>query len=89
MGKVRAMLDHRGTQLKTAGPSTPVEILGLGGVPDAGDTLNTVTDEKELRALIDFYSYEHGASVMTKMQPFMQRTMGQLNPAMMSGHHEH
>jgi translation initiation factor IF-2 len=36
-GRVRALIDDQGKQIKTAGPSTPVEVLGLGGVPMAGD----------------------------------------------------
>jgi translation initiation factor IF-2 len=45
-GKVRAMFDDRGSQLETAPPSTPVEILGLEGIPQAGDTLLVVEREK-------------------------------------------
>jgi translation initiation factor IF-2 len=45
-GKVRAMFDDRGNQLETAPPSTPVEILGLEGIPQAGDTLLAVDREK-------------------------------------------
>jgi translation initiation factor IF-2 len=53
LGKVRAMLDDRGASIEEAGPSTPVELLGLGGVPDAGDTLNAVADDKAARTLAD------------------------------------
>jgi len=52
-GKVRAMLDDRGKQLAEAGPSTPVEILGLDGVPEAGDTFNAVADEKLVKQLVE------------------------------------
>jgi translation initiation factor IF-2 len=52
-GKVRAMLDDKGRQLSEAGPSTPVEVLGLDGVPEAGDTLRAVTDEKAAKALVE------------------------------------
>ncbi|MFV0437576.1 MAG: translation initiation factor IF-2 [Desulfopila sp.] len=45
-GKVRAMLDDRGRAIKTAGPSIPVEVQGLSGVPQAGDEFVVVTDEK-------------------------------------------
>jgi translation initiation factor IF-2 len=48
-GKIRAMLNDKGQQLKEAGPSTPVEILGLTGVPDAGDELIALTDEKSAK----------------------------------------
>ncbi len=45
-GRIRAMFDETGRQLKEAGPSTPVEILGLSGVPNAGDELVVAKDEK-------------------------------------------
>jgi translation initiation factor IF-2 len=45
-GKVRAMLNDRGAQLETAGPSIPVEVIGLSGVPMAGDELVVVEDDK-------------------------------------------
>ncbi|WP_136797865.1 translation initiation factor IF-2 [Desulfosediminicola ganghwensis] len=45
-GKVRAMFDDRGRTIKTAGPSIPVEVQGLSGVPQAGDEFVVVTDEK-------------------------------------------
>lgn len=48
-GKVRAMIDDKGRKLKTAGPSTPVEILGLNGVPNAGEIMVAMDNEKEAR----------------------------------------
>jgi translation initiation factor IF-2 len=54
IGRVRAMADHNGVQLTTAGPSTAVEIIGLGGVPMAGDKFNVVQDEKTAREAADF-----------------------------------
>jgi translation initiation factor IF-2 len=50
-GKVRALIDDKGAQVREAGPSTPVEILGLGGVPEAGEQLNAVTDERASKTL--------------------------------------
>ncbi len=44
-GRVRAMIDDRGKRIEEAGPSMPVEILGLSGLPEAGDTLTVVKDE--------------------------------------------
>lgn len=48
-GKVRAMLDYQGKQIKKAGPSTPVEILGLNGVPQPGEAFTRVENEKIAR----------------------------------------
>ncbi|MFO8082702.1 MAG: translation initiation factor IF-2 [Desulfobacterales bacterium] len=48
-GKIRAMLNDRGQLVDTAGPSTPVEILGLTGVPEAGDELVALSDEKDAK----------------------------------------
>jgi len=45
-GRVRTMLDDRGGRVETAGPSCPVEVTGLTGVPEAGDTFHSVEDEK-------------------------------------------
>jgi translation initiation factor IF-2 len=52
-GKVRAMLDDLGNQIKVAGPSTPIELLGLDGVPDAGEMLNVADDEKVAKQVVE------------------------------------
>ena len=52
-GKVRKMTDEDGVELKTAGPASPVEIIGLNDVPEAGDLFRAFDDEKEARALAD------------------------------------
>ncbi|MDD5126766.1 MAG: translation initiation factor IF-2 [Dehalococcoidales bacterium] len=51
-GRVRAMLNQAGKQVKKAPPATPVEILGLNGVPRAGDTLSAVANEKLAQILV-------------------------------------
>ena len=53
VGRVRAMTDHNGKQLKVAGPSVPVEIIGLAEVPTAGDEFAAVEDERMARELAD------------------------------------
>lgn len=50
-GKVRAMFDDKGNNLKEAGPSTPVSILGLDGAPQAGDKFNVFEDEREAKQI--------------------------------------
>lgn len=52
-GKVRRMTDENGNELKTAGPSRPVEIIGLNDVPEAGDIFRSYENEKEARAVAD------------------------------------
>ena len=53
-GRVRALLDDHGTQMKAAGPSTPVEILGLSGAPSAGDNIVVVADEARAREISEY-----------------------------------
>ncbi len=53
-GRVRAMLDENGKPIQEAGPSIPVEILGLDGTPEAGDEMTVVTDERKAREIALF-----------------------------------
>lgn len=53
VGKVRAMTDYHGRSIDTAGPSVPVEIMGLDSAPMSGDEFNAVSDEKLARALVE------------------------------------
>ena len=50
-GRVKAMTDHRGKKMKQAGPSTPVQVLGLTGAPQAGDKIQVMESEREAREL--------------------------------------
>ena len=52
-GKLRAMLGDKGQNISEAPPSTPVELLGLDGVPEAGEIFNVVADEKSAKALVE------------------------------------
>lgn len=54
-GKVRAMLDHNGERLKQAKPSTPVEILGLNGVPSAGEVFLATENDKDAKQIAQAY----------------------------------
>ena len=53
IGRIRAMINDKGKKVKSAGPSTPVEIMGLTDVPEAGDTFYEVKDEKMAKHLIE------------------------------------
>ncbi len=53
VGRVRAMTDDKGRKVKSAGPSVPVEITGLGDVPTGGDVFNAVSDERLARELVE------------------------------------
>ena len=58
-GKIRAMIDDQGRRVKEAGPSTPVEILGLSAVPEAGETFVSTETEKDARAFAETYISEN------------------------------
>jgi len=51
-GRVRAMFNEVGKQVRKAGPSTPIEILGVSSVPQAGEIMNTATDERQAQVLV-------------------------------------
>jgi len=53
-GKVRALINDRGERVKEAGPSVPVEVLGLNGTPEAGDVLNVVDTEAQAREIAEY-----------------------------------
>ena len=53
-GRVRALVDDKGEHIKEAGPSVPVEVLGLGSAPEAGDTFDVVKDEARAREITDY-----------------------------------
>ena len=53
-GRVRALINDRGERIKEAGPSVPVEVLGLNGTPEAGDVLNVVETEAQAREIAEY-----------------------------------
>lgn len=67
-GKVRALVDENGATIKEAGPSIPVEILGLNGVPEAGDEFVVVADEKKAREVAEFRQERHKDNLQTAQQ---------------------
>ncbi len=67
-GRVRAMLDENGQPISEAGPSIPVEILGLDGTPDAGDSFVVVESEKRAREIADFRSEKLRSNRLARQQ---------------------
>ncbi len=68
-GRVRAMLDEWGRQLKEAGPSTPAEIMGLNDVPEAGDKFEVANSEKEAREIAERKKEEKESAVSEGRRP--------------------
>ena len=73
VGRVRAMMDDHGKKLKKAGPSVPVEILGLSEVPEGGDTFYVVSDERRARAVVEARKFKqkqekHAASTTVTLE---------------------
>jgi len=73
-GRVRALVDDKGKQVKEAGPSVPVEVLGLAGVPFAGDLLSVVENEQRARE-VSAYRQERANEKRTAMAPASLDTM--------------
>jgi translation initiation factor IF-2 len=67
-GRVRAMLDENGEAIEEAGPSIPVEILGLDGTPDAGDQFAVLENEKRARELADFRQSKQRENKLQRQQ---------------------
>src|SRR2546429_1766296 len=65
-GKVRAMFDDRGNQIDSAPPSTPVEILGLEGIPQAGDTLQAVADRDKAKNISQYRELKAREATLAK-----------------------
>jgi translation initiation factor IF-2 len=65
-GKVRALLNDRGVQVESAGPSIPVEVIGLSGVPMAGDELIALKDEKDAKQVSEHRIQKHRSKELAK-----------------------
>jgi translation initiation factor IF-2 len=77
-GRVRAMFNDLGKRVRKAEPSTPVEILGLDSVPQAGDTLNVVAGEQQARALIQKHQKEKHAGAVSLDNIYDQISAGRV-----------
>ncbi len=82
-GRVRAMTDDRGRQIKKAGPATPLEVLGLAELPAAGDLFYQVTDQRKAQAVAESRRKPSGVPVM--MPGGGARGLDQLQQLMQSG----
>ena len=67
-GKVRAMLNHKGERMRTAGPSTPVELLGLSDVPLAGDRFQAVASDRLARQVAERRSHKMKAAAQSRQR---------------------
>ena len=81
MGRVRAMYDSNGLQIKSAGPSTPVQVLGLSAVPMAGDQVNAVADDKTAKTIAGHRAQKNREKDMLKtknvsLESFLATTPG-------------
>jgi translation initiation factor IF-2 len=82
-GKVRAMFDDRARAIKQAGPATPVEVLGLQGVPEAGDQFQ-VADEAKARHIVEYRQSKHREASLAKTAS-SRLTLDQLHEQLRAG----
>ncbi|MEZ5674131.1 bacterial translation initiation factor 2 (bIF-2) [Thalassovita litoralis] len=85
-GKVRALVDDKGERVAEAGPSVPVEVLGLNGTPEAGDVLNVVETEAQAREIAEYRSNlakekRAAAGAATTLEQLMQKAKDDKNVA--------
>lgn len=71
-GRIRALFDENGKPIESAGPSIPVEVLGLSGVPQAGDDFTIVPDEKRAREVAAFRQTKAREAKLTRMAPKLE-----------------
>ena len=83
-GKVRAMFDDRGQPIKKAGPATPVEVLGLQGVPEAGDQFQ-VADEAKARHIVEYRQSKQREATLAKTASSGRLTLDQLHEQLRAG----
>jgi len=83
-GKVRAMFDDRGQPIKKAAPSTPVEVLGLQGVPEAGDQFQ-VADEAKARHIVEYRQSKQREATLARTASSGRLTLDQLHEQLKAG----
>jgi translation initiation factor IF-2 len=81
-GKVRAMISDRGTQIRKAEPSTPVEVLGLESLPEVGDDFQVVTDTAKAQQIVKFRDLKDREAALAKSS---RLTLEQLHKQMQEG----
>jgi translation initiation factor IF-2 len=81
-GKVRAMQNDRGAQIRKAEPSTPVEVLGLESLPEAGDDFQVVTDTAKAKQIVNFRDQKAREAALAKSS---RLTLEQLHKQMQAG----
>jgi len=81
-GKVRAMQNDRGAQVRKAGPSMPVEVLGLESLPEAGDDFQVVTDTAKAKQIVNFRDQKQREAALAKSSRI---TLEQLHQQMKAG----
>jgi translation initiation factor IF-2 len=82
-GRLRAMFDHRGRKLRKASPSTPVAVMGLNDVPQAGDLFQVVPSEREARAIVQAHAQVASDTVEAQKSAF---TLEQFFDRVQAGH---
>lgn len=77
-GKVRAMINDKGVSLDEVGPSMPVEVLGLGGTPEAGDQFGSVTSEAQAREITEYRTRKRRQNASVGIRTSLEQMMSQL-----------
>lgn len=77
-GRIRAMFDDKGHRIKQAGPSTPVEIMGINEVPVAGTLFNVVTSEKDARKMVEEVQNHARREAITLQDAHSRRAPGEI-----------
>lgn len=80
-GRIRAMFDSSGNRVKNAGPSTPVEIMGLNEVPEAGDTFQMVKNDKAARKIVEDHQEQTRRETVSLQDAYSRTNTDQIRQA--------